>query len=134
MYKKFRRSASLLLIGVFLLSGCAAAVVGGAVMGAGAGTYLYINGILKTDYNADFDRVWAAVEKTVADMHGVDVVPAKGIGSGHVDAEINGEKVRITLLFKEKSLTEVGVRVGTMGDETASRMIHTKISANLTGK
>ncbi|HQK79606.1 MAG TPA: DUF3568 family protein, partial [Syntrophales bacterium] len=72
MYKKFHRSASLLLIGMFLLSGCAAAVVGGAVVGAGTGTYMYINGVLKTDYNAGFDRVWSAVEKTVADMHGTD--------------------------------------------------------------
>jgi hypothetical protein len=119
---------------MFLLSGCAAAVVGGAVVGAGTGTYMYINGVLKTDYNAGFDRVWSAVEKTVADMHGTEVAPAKGIGTGYIDAVINGEKVRITVTFKEKALTEVGVRVGLVGDETASRMIHTKIVANLTGR
>jgi len=134
MYKKSHRTASLLLIGIFLLSGCAAAVVGGAVVGAGTGTYLYINGVLKSDYSAGFDRVWSAVEKTVADMHGTDVIPVKGIGTGHIDAVINGEKVRITVTFKEKTLTEVGVRVGVVGDETASRMIHTKITANLSGK
>ncbi|HOF04367.1 MAG TPA: DUF3568 family protein [Syntrophales bacterium] len=135
MDKKLRLSSSLLVMGIlFLLSGCAAALIGGAVVGAGSGTYVYLNGELKTDYNAGYDRVWAAVEKTVADMRGTDVIPAKGIGKGHVEAIINGEKVRIAVTFKEKAITEVGVRVGLIGDETASRLIHTKIGGNLKTK
>ena len=35
---------------------------------------------------------------------------------------------------KEKTITTVGVRVGVVGDETASRMIQTKIADNLTKK
>lgn len=134
MRKKIRRSVLLLVVGLFILTGCAAVLVGGAVVGAGTGTYMFINGELKTDYNYGFDKVWSAVEKTVATMRGTDVVPAKGIGTGSIDSVINGEKVRIAVIFKEKDITTVGVRVGMLGDETASRMIQTNVADNLTKK
>jgi len=134
MQKRVRRFLLLLVVGLFILTGCAAALVGGAVVGAGTGTYMFINGELKTDYNYNFDKVWSAVEKTVATMRGTDVAPVKGIGTGHIDALINSEKVRITVNFKEKTITTVGVRVGMVGDETASRMIHTNIADNLAKK
>ncbi|MFA6412248.1 MAG: DUF3568 family protein, partial [Syntrophales bacterium] len=113
---------------------CAAVLVGGAVVGAGTGTYMFINGELKTDYNFNFDKVWSAAEKTVATMRGTDVMPAKGIGTGHIDSVINGEKVRISVTFKEKDITTVAVRVGMIGDETASRMIQANIADNLAKK
>ncbi len=134
MQKMIRRSLLLLVVGIFILTGCAAVLVGGAVVGAGTGTYMFINGELKTDYNYNFDKVWSAAEKTVASMRGTDVVPAKGIGTGNIDAVINGEKVRIAVTFKEKTITTVGVRVGMVGDETASRMIQTNIADNLAKK
>jgi hypothetical protein len=134
MQKRIHRSILLLMVGLFVLTGCAAALVGGAVVGAGTGTYLFINGELKTDYNYNFDKVWSATEKTVAQMRGTDVMPAKGIGTGYIDALISGEKVRITVTFKEKTITTVGVRVGMVGDETASRMIQTNIADNLAKK
>jgi len=134
MQKRVRRNLSLLVVGLFFLTGCAAALVGGAMVGAGTGTYLFINGELKTDYNYPFDKVWTAVEKSVATMRGTDVSPVKGIGTGHIDALINGEKVRINVNFKGKTVTAVGVRVGMVGDETASRMIHTNIADNLAKK
>ncbi len=134
MNKISRRLVPLFIVGIFILTGCAAAVVGGAVVGAGTGTYMFINGELKTDYNDGYDRVWSAVEKTVADMRGTEVMPAKGIGSGKINAVINGEKVVIAVTFKEKNLTTVGVRVGVIGDETASRMIQAKIGDNLATK
>ena len=134
MQNRFRRSVLLLAVGLFILTGCAAVLVGGAVVGAGTGTYMFINGELKTDYNYSFDKVWSAVEKTVATMRGTDVVPAKGIGTGHIDSVINGEKVRISVTFKEKDITTAAVRVGVVGDETASRMIHANIADNLAKK
>jgi hypothetical protein len=134
MQKRIRRSLLLLVVGLFVLTGCAAALVGGAVVGAGTGTYMFINGELKTDYNFNFDKVWAAAEKTVAQMRGTDVVPSKGIGTGHIDSVINGEKVRIAVTFKEITVTSVGIRVGMVGDETASRMIQANIAENLAKK
>jgi hypothetical protein len=134
MQKRIRRSVLLLVVGLFILTGCAAVLVGGAVVGAGTGTYMFINGELKTDYNFNFDKVWSAAEKTVATMRGTDVMPAKGIGTGHIDSVINGEKVRISVTFKEKDITTVAVRVGMIGDETASRMIQANIADNLAKK
>jgi hypothetical protein len=125
---------ALLIIVIFFTSGCAAAVVGGAAVGAGSGTYFYVNGELKTDYYYSFEKVWSACEKTVADMRGLDVEPVKEIGSGKITAMIENEKVQITANYKAKDATTVSVRVGVMGDKLASQLLHDKIADNLTRK
>ena len=119
---------------VLMLSGCAAALVGGAAVGAGSGTYFYINGELKTDYYRSFDDVWMACEKTVADMRGIDVVPEKEIGKGKITAMINGEKVTTSVSYKAKDVTAVSVRVGLLGNKLSSQLIHDKIGDNLSKK
>jgi len=124
----------LLVLGIFFTSGCPAAVVGGAAVGAGSVTYFYINGELKTDYYNSFEKVWSACEKTVADMRGLDVEPLKEIGSGKITAMIENEKVQITANYKAKNVTTVSVRVGVMGDRLASQLLHDKINDNLTKK
>ena len=118
----------------FLLSGCPAALLGGAAIGAGSGTYFFINGELKTDYYQSFDDVWKASEKTVAEMRGVDVIPAKEIGNGKITATINGEKVDISVSYKAKDVTSVAVRVGLVGNKLSSQLIHDKIGDNLSRK
>ena len=118
----------------FLLSGCPAALLGGAAIGAGSGTYFFINGELKTDYYQSFDDVWKASEKTVAEMRGVDVIPAKEIGNGKITATINGEKVDISVSYKAKDVTSVAVRVGLVGNKLSSQLIHDKVGDNLSRK
>ena len=125
---------ALLIIVIFFTSGCAAAVVGGAAVGAGSGTYFYVNGELKTDYYYSFDRVWSACEKTVADMRGLDVEPVKEIGSGKITAMIENEKVQIIANYKAKDVTTVSVRIGVMGDKLGSQLVHDKIADNLARK
>jgi len=122
---------AVLVMGAFLLSGCPAALIGGAAVGAGSGTYLYINGDLKTDYYASFDEVWNACEKTVADMRGVDVQPVKEIGNGKIVAFINDEKVSFGVTYKAKNVTTVSIRVGLIGDKLSSQLLHDKIGDNL---
>jgi len=129
-----RNWSALLIIVIFFISGCAAAVVGGAAVGAGSGTYLWINGELKTDYYFSFEKVWSACEKTVADMRGLDVEPLKEIGSGKITAMIENEKVQINANYKAKDVTTVSVRVGIMGDKLASQLLHDKIADNLMRK
>ena len=107
-----------LVMSAFMISGCAAAVVGVAAVGAGTGTYLYINGEMKTDYNHSFDATWTACQKSIADMRGVDVEQQKEIGNGKIAAMVNNEKVKIDVLYKAKNVTTVSVRVGLMGDKT----------------
>jgi hypothetical protein len=125
---------ALLIIAIFFTSGCPAVVVGGAAVGAGSGTYFYINGELKTDYYYSFEKVWSACEKTVADMRGLDVEPLKEIGSGKITAMIENEKVQITANYKAKNVTTVSVRVGIIGDKLASQLLHDKIADNLMRK
>jgi hypothetical protein len=120
-----------LVIGAFLISGCAAALVGGAALGAGSGTYFFINGEMKTDYYNSFDTVWNACQKTVADMRGLDVQPEKEIGKGKISAMIDDEKVQISVTYKAKNVTTVSIRVGLIGNKLSSQLIHDKIGDNL---
>jgi hypothetical protein len=118
-------------IGLLLITGCTAALVGGAAIGAGSGTYFFINGELKTDYYQPFDAVWSACEKTVADMRGMDVQPSREIGNGKISALIEDEKVQIAVTYKAKNVTTVAIRVGLIGNRLSSQLIHDKIGDNL---
>ncbi|MBN2514482.1 MAG: DUF3568 domain-containing protein [Deltaproteobacteria bacterium] len=135
MHTFFKKGWFLLLImGIFLLSGCPALVVGGAAVSAGTGTYMYINGELKTDYSYSFDKTWNACEKAISDMHGVDVIPYKEIGKGTIDAIIDGEKVRFYVTYKSNNLTTIGIRVGVLGNQLASQRLHDKVNGHLLKK
>jgi hypothetical protein len=123
-----------LLMGVFLISGCVPLVVVGAGAGAGTGTYFFIDGAMKTDYYQSFDAVWSACEKTIADMRGVDVQPSKEIGNGKIAALIDDEKVQIAVTYKAKNVTTVSIRVGLIGNKLSSQLIHDKIGDNLVRK
>ena len=126
---KYRLMVCLFVL--FLFSGCAALVIGGAAVGAGTGTYFYINGELKTDYIASFDKVWNACEKTVADMHGTEVQPVKEIAKGTITATINDEKVKFEVTYRAKNQTTVGIRVGLVGNKLSSQLLHDRIADNL---
>jgi len=131
----FKRIYLLLLVmGIFFISGCVALGIGAAAAGAGGGTYFYINGEGKTDYYFDFNRVWSACEKTVADMHGLDVEPIKGIGTGTITSIINDEKVQFTVTYKDRNVTSVAIRVGIIGNKLSSQLLHDKIIDNITKK
>lgn len=130
-----RRAWVSLVVGICLLAaGCAPLVVGGAAVGSASGTYLWINGEMKTDYYSSFDRTWAACEKTVADMKGVDVEPSKEIAQGTIVAFINDEKVTFSVKYKAKNQTTVSIRVGLIGNKLSSQLLHDKISDRLVRK
>lgn len=124
----------LAVMGLYLLSGCAAVLVGGAAVGAGSGTYFYINGEMKTDYYFSFDAVWSACEKTVADMRGLDVQRDKMLAKGKIDAVIDDEKVQILVTYKAKDVTTVSIRIGIFGNKLSSQLMHDKILENLAKK
>jgi hypothetical protein len=120
-----------LLSALFLFSGCVPLVVGGAAVGAGTGTYFFVNGELKTDYYSSFDKVWSACEKTVAGMRGIEVAPVKEIAQGKITTKINDEKVQFDIRDKSKNLTTVAIRVGIIGDKLSSQLLHDKIAEHL---
>jgi hypothetical protein len=119
------------LLTIFLFSGCAALVVGGAAVGASTGTFFYVNGELKTDYYAPFDKVWNACERTVADMRGVEVAPSKELAQGTISTVINDEKVYFDIKYKSKNFTTVAIRVGLLGNKLSSQLLHDRIAENL---
>ena len=128
------KKGSLLLVAivsVFMLSGCIGAVVGGAAVGGGTGAYFYVNGELKTDYPVSFDKAWNACEKTVAYMNATDVFPEKEISKGTIQAIIDGERVRFVVEYKTKDLTTVAIRVGIIGNKSASQRLHDKVAGYL---
>ena len=132
--EQMKKNNTLLIVCLFVLflSGCATAlVVGGAAVGAGTGTYLYTNGELKTDYFGSFDKVWAACEKTVAELRGTEVQPSREIAKGTIKAVINDEKVKIEVTYQSKNQTTVAIRVGWVGNKMSSQLLHDKIAANL---
>jgi cytochrome c-type biogenesis protein CcmE len=125
----------LLVIGFFLISACGPEVlVLGGIVGSGAGTYYFINGELATDYSAPFDKVWSACEKTVADIRGKDVQPKREIGTGSIHTVIEDENVKISVNYKNKNLTSVGIRVGLFGNKLSSQLLHDKIYENVVKK
>ena len=131
MKRLFRHYAALFLFVSFFFSGCVPLIIGGAAAGAGAGTYYYINGELRTDYNASFDKVWKACEKTVAGMRGIEVVPEKEIAKGSITTIINDEKVKFQITYQSKNVTTVAIRVGLVGNKLSSQFLHDKIADNL---
>ena len=132
--RKYTKGILLAVMGLCLITGCAALVVGGAAAGAASGTYLYVNGEMKTDYYSSFDAVWGACEKTVADMRGLDVQRDKTLAKGTIDAAIDDEQVKITVTYKAKNVTTVSVRIGFLGNKLSSQLIHDKILDNLAKK
>lgn len=124
----------LLIMGALIISGCELALIGVGAVGAGSGTYFYINGEMKTDYYHSFDATWSACQKSVADMRGLDVEQEKEIGNGKIMAVVNDEKVKIEVLYKAKNVTTVSIRVGLIGDKLSSQLIHDKIGDNLARK
>jgi hypothetical protein len=120
------------LFSIFLFPACVPLVLGGAAIGAGsAGTFYYINGDLRTDYFASFDKVWSACEKAVADLRGLEVTPSKEMAQGKIAATINNDKVKIEITYKTKNQTTVSIRVGLLGDKLSSQLLHDKIAENL---
>jgi hypothetical protein len=115
----------------FLMAGCAPLVVGGAAMTAGAGTYVFISGWLKTDYHYDFEDVWSACEKVVAEMNAIDVIPTKEIGEGKIKALIDNETVWFSIKYKSKNITTVSIRVGILGSRPAAQRLHDMVHDNL---
>jgi hypothetical protein len=134
IYKKRAAVALIVLTCCFSLYGCPFLVVTGAAVAGGTGTYYYVEGEMRTDYYFSVDGVWSGVEKTIADMKGRDVEPDKQTDGGTIVAVINDEKVTFRLKYKDKDLTSLGIRVGLMGNEAASKVIQDRVADNLLKK
>lgn len=121
-----------LLLCVFLAAVCGCAVVvGDQVVGVESGKFVSTDGAMRTDYKYPIDKVWDASIKALFDLKATQIVKDKRIGKGEIEAMLNDEKVKVTVLYAEKELTSVAVRVGLTGNNIASKMILDKIKENL---
>jgi hypothetical protein len=116
------------------LSACSRkwAVIGAAAAAVGAGTYYYVKGDLKRNYEAPMDKTWEATVKAVEELK-LTVESQKHDGlSGVITGKTADEKgFEINLKRLGENSTEVGIRIGTFGDRAKSEAIHDKILSKL---
>ncbi len=84
---------------------------------------------MQTDYYASYVKVWKACEKVAADLHAGDV--SKDFNAGTIEATISGSKVQFVVTYKRSELTNVGIRVGLIGDESSSQFLHDLVEEQL---
>ncbi len=104
---------ALLLLGIWLLTGCVAVIVGA---GVGVGTYTYIKGELKRSYHAGFDKTLQVCIDIIDDLN-----------QPIIDKTTDGEKTTIRTKRKDGTdqtidvsiisidWTQVSVRTGVVG-------------------
>jgi enolase len=110
-------------------SGCIALAAGAA---AGAGTYAYLQGDMKTTFEAPLDRVWAATERAIHHFEFQVESARKDALQGRMTVhQADGTPIRIALDRQTHALTDASVRVGVFGNEAKSRLILNRIRDNL---
>ncbi len=126
-----RKVLILLLSSYFIMLGCAAFIVG---TGAGVGIYTYVNGELKTSYQATFDETNRACTEVLKSLE-MEITEKT---SDSIEAKIkarqtDGTPVTIKTVMRAPGTTEVSVRSGIVGvwDKKVSELIHASIAQRL---
>jgi hypothetical protein len=119
-----------LLIG---LNACAGLIVAGALTaGVATGTYFFVKGNLKRDYEAPVERVWEATLQAVEELRLTTETKRHDAFGGVIKGIMaDGDSFQIELKRLSETWTEVGVRIGTFGDGIKSEAIHDKILSKL---
>ena len=126
-----RLSALALVASASLLAGGCIALVAGAA--AGAGGYVYVRGEGKQNFPHDVETVFnASVITLEKDMQISIWSKAHDMTVGTIDAtRADGNKVKIRLKSTGEGVTEVRVRVGTIGDKDWTQLFFEKLKARL---
>ena len=118
--------------GTLLLQGCGALLAGGAGAAAGGGAVAYARGEAQSTYPASFERTWNATMGALQEAN-LKVQDTDRDGSkGTIKAvQADDKNVTVGLEPAGPGTTSVKIRVGTFGDEEASRAIHNRIASRL---
>lgn len=118
---------AILVFSLLMSIGCAGAwLAGGAA--AGAGTYAYVRGELKSTEEVSLDRAYQATQQAMKDLEFTITSKQKDAFYGEVLARrATGKKVTVKLEKQTGTTTEITIRVGTFGDESLSQEIHKTI-------
>jgi hypothetical protein len=129
-----RRRWWFLLLPILALSqaGCLLAACGAA---AGAGAYAYYKGNVSECHTVEFGEAYQATKEAMLDL-AMPVLHEEHQGvTGTIESSLqDGTKVTVSVQEKPRKLandphqTEVGVRIGTFGDETTSTNILKQIA------
>ncbi len=131
-----RRLQLIALLCCFLigLSACSRkwVAIGAAAAAVGAGTYYYVKGDLKRNYEAPMDKTWDATVKALEALK-INVESKQHDAlTGVINGKLaDGKSFTVNLKRLNESSTEVGVRIGTFGDRERAEAIHDKILSNL---
>ena len=131
-----RRIQLIALLCCFLigLSACSRkwVAIGAAAAAVGAGTYYYIKGDLRRNYEAPMDKTWDATVKALEALK-INVESKQNDAlTGVINGKLaDGKSLSVNLKRISESTTEVGVRIGTFGDRERSEAIHDKILSSL---
>ena len=119
--------AVLVVASMLPLTGCAAVLVGGAAAGAAAGV-LYHEGELRGDIEASPPAVIKATERAFRDLIWSKESAKSSATDGLATARTaTGREVTVTVTRKTEEVSQVGIRIGTFGDENLSRLLYDKI-------
>lgn len=130
MKRRARMFVVVSIITGFAVLGTGCALLVGA--GAGAGAIAYIKGESIRTYDFPIKDVSAATQKAFSVL---GITPSE-TNVGEIESTFEGtmkdeSKVSIKLTSKAQKTTEARVRVGRIGNETASQRIHDEILKNL---
>jgi hypothetical protein len=128
---KSRAACVFLFMALVGLTGCiAAAVVGGAAVGAGV--VYWAEGALRTTLGHPIREVHDATVDTLKNL-GVGIVADKTEAfNGEIESALRGgSDVRVYLKAVSPSATEITIRIGTFGDRNQSDMVLNAIESHL---
>jgi hypothetical protein len=134
MVKRQLQLVALLCCFLIGLSACSRkwVVIGAAAAAVGAGTYYYVRGDLKRNYEASMDKAWQAAVTAVEELKLTTESKEHDAFNGIIKGKMaDGKSFSINLKRLGENLTEVGVRIGTFGDRVRSEAIHDKILSKL---
>ena len=115
-----------------MLQGCVPLVATGAGAAAGAGAIAYTEGSLDTTYAASLNRTWDATIGALRDAQLSITDQQKDVAHATVKAR-RGDNTPVTVSLDQAgpNTTTVKIRIGTFGDEEASRAINRRIASRL---
>ncbi len=124
LFSRFAKIASLLALSL-VLSGCAAAVVGGvAVVGGGAAAYSYVRGTYRAVIEAPLYQTDRALRNVAARAHLKELKrECNGYEASYVYADLSDVKVSIKFRAVTPDTTRIYIRVATFGDKESSQVL-----------
>lgn len=122
-------AGAVLLLGmVFVVSGCAAAVVGAGV----AGTVAYMKGDLEVVESKGIDAVYIAAKRAMGQLDLRVTEDGRDAMTAVITAlDVEDKTVTIKLKWATENSTKLSIRVGIFGNERKSVRIYQKIHDNL---